>query len=671
MLQTLRQRFLRPSVSGRLVAVFLILATLMVAVTSGAFLWAGGAAYRQRVLPGELALVASLVSQRPLTEAILQDPMRANLLFLALQEHIPGLVGGDVRKVSGDIVYSFSSPQQDGGAHLDILESRYPLRIGHDPAGELRILVVPRLPEIYLQGALIVSMLIALLFMLLIRLFLSHIQRTLVEPINSLIHTARMISTEKDYSIRAAKAADDELGTLSDAFNNMIRRVEARERLLNSAREKAESATEAAQYLAEETRRANAKLESEIRERTQAERALTDFKNYLVNIINSMPSVLITVDGNLTVTQWNREATRVSGTATGDAMYSRIDQVFPALAGFREYMEEALHERNTHKIESLPQRIGSEQRYYDIVIYPLSDTGYPGAAVRMDDVTDRLQLEEMLVQTEKMMSVGGLAAGMAHEINNPLGAILHSAQNIRRRLSPELPRNTELAYRCGTNLNIIRDYLDQQNILRFLENIQDAGERAAKIVSNMLQFSRHSDKTLSPNNLGDLLERSIEIARSDLDLQSELAVGNIDLETDLDPGLIVPCMPSEIEQVMLNLIKNGIHAIRARGDDAPPGKLSIRSSRNGPYAVIQVEDNGIGMSDEVRKRIFEPFFTTKDVGSGTGLGLSVSYFIICTNHRGQMEAQSEPGRGTCFTIRLPVQQDPRLSGSHQGNTRKS
>ncbi len=662
MLHTLRQRFLRPSVSGRLLAVFLILATLMVTVTAGAFLWAGGAAYRQRVLPGELALIASLVNQRPLSEAILQDPLRASLLFVSLTEHIPGLVGGEVRNQQGTVIYSFQSPRagQDSSEQLSKI---YPLRIHNQPDGELHLIVEPRLPEIYLQGALGVSLVIALLFMLLIRMFLSHIKRTLITPINSLIHTARMISTEKDYSIRASKAADDELGTLSDAFNNMIRRVEARERLLNSAREKAESATEAAQYLAEETRRANTKLESEIRERTQAERALTDFKNYLINIINSMPSVLITVDGNLTVTQWNREASRVSGTATGDAMYSRIDQVFPALAGFREYIEGALHDRKTHKIESVPQRIGREERFYDIVIYPLSDTGYPGAAVRMDDVTDRLQLEEMLVQTEKMMSVGGLAAGMAHEINNPLGAILHSTQNIRRRLSPELPRNAELAYRCGTNLNIIRDYLEQQNIMQFLENIQDAGERAAKIVSNMLQFSRHSDKMLTPNNLSDLLERSIEIARSDLDLQSELALGNIDLDMQLEPDLVVPCMPSEIEQVMLNLIKNGIHAIRARGEDAAPGKLAIRCGRNGNQAVIQVQDNGIGMSDEVRKRIFEPFFTTKDVGSGTGLGLSVSYFIICTNHRGQMEAQSEPGEGSCFTIRLPIRQDPRLAGT--------
>ncbi len=664
MLQTLRQKFLQPSVSGRLLTVFLLLAGFMVLTASGAFLWAGSAAYRQAFLPAEMTLIANLVGQKPMVEAVTGDPKRGAIMLGIIAEHIPGLIKGQVLDPREEVVAEVTGHQRPGRPE-ERLVKRFPLRADGERLGALVLTVEPRLPDVYLRGALGVSIVVIILFAVLIRMFLSHVNRTLINPINSLIHTARTISTQKDYSIRAVKMADDELGSLTESFNNMIRRVEARERLLNSSREKAESATEAAQYLAEETRRANAKLETEVHERAQAERALTDFKNYLVNIINSMPSVLITVDGNLTVTQWNREATHVSGTATGDAMYSRIDQAFPSLAGFLEYIKLALNERQMHKVENVPQRIGNENHNYDIVIYPLSDTGYPGAVIRMDDVTDRIQLQEMMVQTEKMMSVGGLAAGMAHEINNPLGAILHSTQNIRRRLSPDLPRNTELAYRCGTNLNIIRDYLEQQHILKFLENIQDAGERAAKIVSNMLQFSRHSDKTLSSNNLGELLERSIEIARSDLNLQSELMLGNIQLVTNLQPDVLVPCMPSEIEQVMLNLIKNGIQAIREKENSDEPGQLRIECTRTDSHGIIIVEDNGIGMNEEIRKRIFEPFFTTKDVGNGTGLGLSVSYFIICTNHRGQMEAHSEPGKGTRFTIRLPVLQDPRLSGTGQ------
>jgi len=106
--------------------------------------------------------------------------------------------------------------------------------------------------------------------------------------------------------------------------------------------------------------------------------------------------------------------------------------------------------------------------------------------------------------------------------------------------------------------------------------------------------------------------------------------------------------------VLLNLLKNAAQAIHLRDDDNVPGKLILRTRLAPPWAEIQVEDNGVGIPETVRKRIFEPFFTTKEVGQGTGLGLSVSYFIVTNNHKGQMEVHSRTGQGTCFTLRLPL-----------------
>src|SRR5690606_19487025 len=122
-----------------------------------------------------------------------------------------------------------------------------------------------------------------------------------------------------------------------------------------------------------------------------------------------------------------------------------------------------------------------------------------------------------------------------------------------------------------------------------------------------------------------------------------------------DPELgPVPATANELEQVLLNLLKNAAQAIHLREDHSEPGRITLRTRRHGNWAQVQVEDNGIGMSDTVRKRIFEPFFTTKEVGQGTGLGLAVSYFIVTNNHKGQMEVQSSSGQGTCFTLRLPL-----------------
>jgi signal transduction histidine kinase len=254
-----------------------------------------------------------------------------------------------------------------------------------------------------------------------------------------------------------------------------------------------------------------------------------------------------------------------------------------------------------------------------------------------------------------MLSVGGLAAGMAHEINNPLGAILHNVQNIRRRLSTELDKNREQAEQAGICLEAIDRYLNAREIPRLLDGIQQAGNRAAKIVSHMLNFSRRSDRQLAPCNLPALIDQAVEIASNDFDLTDSFDFKSLNIQRDFTDNLpTVPATANELEQVLLNLLKNAAQAIHQRSDNRQPGQITLRLRLAPPWAEIQVEDNGVGMSERVRKRIFEPFFTTKEVGQGTGLGLSVSYFIITNNHKGQMEVQSKPGQGTCFTLRLPL-----------------
>jgi len=281
--------------------------------------------------------------------------------------------------------------------------------------------------------------------------------------------------------------------------------------------------------------------------------------------------------------------------------------------------------------------------------------GGRGVVIRIDDITQRLSLEEMMVQSEKMLSVGGLAAGMAHEINNPLGAILHNVQNIRRRLSPELPRNQEQASELGIDLPMVNRYLESREVPQLLNGIQQAGARAAKIVTHMLSFSRRSNRQLAPCDLPALIDQAVEIAGNDFDLAIGFDFKGQAIVRQFDPNLgPVPCTANELEQVLLNLLKNAAQAIHQRPQTSEPGRITLRTRLSPPWAEIQVEDNGVGMPEAVRKRTFEPFFTTKEIGQGTGLGLSVSYFIITNNHKGQMEVQSTPGQGTCFTLRLPL-----------------
>ncbi|VVN56248.1 Signal transduction histidine-protein kinase AtoS [Pseudomonas fluorescens] len=368
-----------------------------------------------------------------------------------------------------------------------------------------------------------------------------------------------------------------------------------------------------------------------------------------------MPSALIALDEQLYVTQWNQEASALSGTQLDEALNKPIELAFEPLKPFLPQLKDTIEHHQVAKIERVTWNQGEEARHYALTFYPLMGGGGRGVVIRIDDITQRLSLEDMMVQSEKMLSVGGLAAGMAHEINNPLGAILHNVQNIRRRLSSELPKNIEQAEQTGIDLEVVNHYLQAREIPQLLDGIQQAGARAAKIVTHMLSFSRRSNRQMSPCDLSALIDQALDIASNDFDLAIGFDFMGQAITRQFDPQLgPVPGIPNELEQVLLNLLKNAAQAIHQRADQSEPGRITLRTRLNPPWAEIQVEDNGAGMPEAVRKRIFEPFFTTKEVGQGTGLGLSVSYFIITNNHKGQMEVHSTQGQGTCFTLRLPL-----------------
>ncbi len=269
------------------------------------------------------------------------------------------------------------------------------------------------------------------------------------------------------------------------------------------------------------------------------------------------------------------------------------------------------------------------------------------------DITERKKTQQMMIETEKMLTVSGLAAGMAHEINNPLGVILQSLQNIERRVRPDLKPNIEDAQKIGVDLERVREYLKKREILDFIATSRRAGERAAKIITNMLAFSRKGRSGIFPANIHKVIDNSIELAQSDFDLKKKFDFRNIRIVREYSNNLDwVSLNETEIEQVLLNLLKNAAQALSQQ--KSPEPAIVIRTDLQGNHAVITVADNGPGIPQDLQKRIIEPFFTTKEIGTGTGLGLYVSYAIITNNHKGSFSVDSTPGEGARFTIRLPI-----------------
>ncbi len=391
--------------------------------------------------------------------------------------------------------------------------------------------------------------------------------------------------------------------------------------------------------------------------RHAAEDQLAKTKNYLDNVVNSMPSFMAGVDPEGRVTLWNRQAEAHTGIRPHEAQGRLIDDLLPQFKSQFALLREAVQERQPRATEKVPAELHGERGFADVLVFPLVANGVTGAVVRIDDVTQRVHIEEMMIQAEKMSSLGGLAAGMAHEINNPLGVIVQGVQNIERRLSPDLPANLQAAAATGVDLHKLKDYLARREIFEFIAGVRNAGSRAAQIVANMLQFSRRSESNRQPARIDELVERALGLATSDYDLRKRYDFKHIEIvrefAADLPP---LPITVTEIEQVMLNLLKNAAQAIseRPRDESAPPPRIVIRTGREATMARIEVEDNGPGMTESVRRRVFEPFFTTKEPGKGTGLGLSVSYMIITNNHKGQLAVESAPDRGARFVIRLPL-----------------
>lgn len=386
-----------------------------------------------------------------------------------------------------------------------------------------------------------------------------------------------------------------------------------------------------------------------LEKRSQAE--LLEAKKMVNSIIDSMPSIIIGVDSSISINLWNKEAELVTGVNVEEALGQNPFILFPGLVDFQGKIIQKVDNGEIYIKKKVSFLINNIRYFIDITVYPVDTKGLKGAVIRIDDVTEQVRLEEIIVQSEKMLSVGGLAAGMAHEINNPLAGIIQNTQNLERRLFTPLKKNIETAEKLGINFSNLSDYMEQRNIGKMLRSIQNSVLRASRIVKNMLSFARKSNDGFFQTSLAELLESTVHIAESDYSLKKDFDFKDIDIYRDYSMEMPeVFCDPSKIQQVFYNILKNGAEAMESVNNP----KFILRLYTLKDWIVCEIEDNGHGISEKNRKRIFEPFYTTKEVGKGTGLGMSVSYFIISELHHGELTVESRLNEWTRFKIKLPI-----------------
>jgi two-component system, NtrC family, sensor kinase len=417
-----------------------------------------------------------------------------------------------------------------------------------------------------------------------------------------------------------------------------------------------ESKKELEQRIAERTEslnKINQLLLDEVARHESTGHQLRDTKEYLQSMINSMPSIIIGITAQGRVTHWNAAAENTFEIFSNDALGRNISRLLPFLPLSQERITTSIREGEPYAIQHTEPNKDELHRYFDITIYPLISQSQQGAVIRIDDVTLRITIENLMIQNEKMYSLGELAAGIAHEINNPLSVILQNVQNILRRTQNDFPGNQHTAAELGIDLPHVNRYLEAREIYSLLSSIREAGERSATIVTNMLEFSHSNNKPNGTLAIDKLLTQTLAIYNNlNTDSQGQELI-RIETQIAKDLPLIKGSGP-ELQQVLLNLLRNAKQALINDHFHAEEPSIFIRVFRENLHLVIEVQDNGQGMTDNIRQHIFEPFYTTKAMGAGTGLGLSVSYFIITEHHQGTIEVKSSQGRGSTFIIKLPL-----------------
>ncbi len=475
-------------------------------------------------------------------------------------------------------------------------------------------------------------------------------REVITRPVGALEESAdRVAGGDLEHAIESRRR--DELGSLARSFAGMQQAIRGQIEALETFNRNLE---ETVAHRTRDLEENMGRLTAEIVERKEAVKALGESEERLRILFDFAPDAYYLSDARGRIIEGNRAAESIFGYPRDELAgrhLAELNLIPPDGPGCLTPGGEVFRAAEPFEADIL--RKDGERVMAEVTTYPIMIKGeavYLGIA---RDITERKKAHEFMIHSEKMLSVGGLAAGMAHEINNPLAGIMQNVQVLENRLSADLERNRRAAGACGITMEQIEAYMEERGLPHLIEHIHASVGRAAKIVDNMLSFSKKGETAFAPESLFLLIDLTVELAENDYDLKKGYDFRRIDIQREYAGDMPeVPCERAMIQQVIFNLLKNAAHAFA--GKDGPPPKITLRVRPDGPYAVIEVADNGPGMEESVRKRVFEPFYTTKGVDVGTGLGLSVSYFIVTESHNGTMAVESAPGRGSCFIIRLPL-----------------
>lgn len=595
-------------------------------------------------LKNSMQFTARLMAENVKSPLLFNDELGANELLLSFKS-IPVVLKATVINAKGSIFASYGSNDEHykeeiftthiGSDYLAFDKNCLHISIPIEQENQLFGTFLLKVSTEAINKKLFISagiyFMVLFVIMVVSYLLALRLQLIISTPVLELKRLAEQITHQSDYSIRIPQTHQNEIGQLQRSLDLMV--------------------TQLNQYVSS--------LKSEIADRILSQQETMQLRAYLKKIIDSLSSVIIAVDPDGLIKQVNASAVSFLEMDPDSLIHCPLNEVLTLLVDKQDRLKNCIEKRIPQSFPVVYSRTGTAQQIYlNVGMFPLAQDENQGIVIVIDDVTEKNRMESMMIQNEKMISLGGLAAGMAHEINNPLAIISQGVQNVLRHLSSQNPRNLEIASEFNLDLDSVNDYLQKRKVIHYLEGILSASKRASEIVANMLQFSRMSNQSKAPASMNELIDQTIELAQNEYELKKKFDFRQIKMVREYQNKLpVVFCNVTEIQQVILNLLKNAAHALYEKRSGDFIAQITVRTINEGSFVRIEIEDNGPGIPDETKNRVFEPFFTTKEVGVGTGLGLSVSFFIVTKNHGGTIDFESSSGVGTRFIIRLPNKRD--------------
>lgn len=384
---------------------------------------------------------------------------------------------------------------------------------------------------------------------------------------------------------------------------------------------------------------ANTRLEEEITEHRETTQRLAASEAYIKSILDSMPLMLIGLNKEMAITQWNPAAEKITGAKSEQVLGRNLWEAYPTITLTQDQLQEVL-DSGTNRVIQHSQR---GQYYFDITLYALQGNHEVGIVILLDDVTKRVKAENRMIELDKMASMGELAATMAQDIDTPL-----------QKMSKSLMHVYALA-----NSDDLKQVADQQcaSLRESLDLALESSDYASAIVNNLADFALHQGGSLQPVKITEILDHTIDIAGKVISEPNGLRFRDIPLKKQIEAKLnLVPCRIAELHQVFLGIFRHACHALgRCRREGFSP-LITVDVTEFYDAIWIKIHHNGVGLTPEEQINIFEPYFLNNPDGTA-GLGsqrLSFAYFSITEHHHGQMAVTSDVDVGTTFHVQLQV-----------------